>query len=127
MRLADYARERLGISARALESAAWVAARLADLPRIATAFHAGELSWTKVRLLAGIASGSDEHVWLSRARSCSVEVLDTMIQEHRDARGEAPLADPVADDLATLALDILMDESGYERASPNLLFVPGQN
>ena len=37
-----------------------------------------------------------------------------------------PLADPVADDLATLALDVLMDESGYERASPNLLFVPGQ-
>src|SRR5262245_2836762 len=37
-----------------------------------------------------------------------------------------PLADPVADDLATLALDVLMDESGYERAGPNLFFVPGQ-
>jgi FdhE protein len=37
-----------------------------------------------------------------------------------------PLADPVADDLASLALDVLMDESGYERSSPNLLFVPGQ-
>jgi FdhE protein len=37
-----------------------------------------------------------------------------------------PLVDPVADDLGTLALDILMDERGYERASPNLLFVPGQ-
>ena len=97
VRLADYARERLGISARALESAAGVAARLADLPRIATAFHAGELSWTKVRLLAGIADGSDEHVWLNRARSGSVEVLETLIREHRDARGEAPLADPVAD------------------------------
>lgn len=33
--------------------------------------------------------------------------------------------DPVADDLATLALDILVDEAGYARASPNLLFVPG--
>ena len=37
-----------------------------------------------------------------------------------------PLADPVADDLATLALDVLVDESGYHRASPNLFFVPGQ-
>jgi FdhE protein len=37
-----------------------------------------------------------------------------------------PQADPVADDLATLALDILMDESGYQRASPNFFFVPGQ-
>ncbi len=34
--------------------------------------------------------------------------------------------DPVADDLATLGLDILMDESGYQRASPNFFFVPGQ-
>lgn len=37
-----------------------------------------------------------------------------------------PQLDPVADDLATLALDILMDESGYQRASPNYFFVPGQ-
>ena len=34
-------------------------------------------------------------------------------------------ADPVADDLATLALDILVDEAGYTRAGPNLLLVPG--
>ncbi len=33
--------------------------------------------------------------------------------------------DPVADDLATLALDILIDEAGYSRAGPNLLLVPG--
>ncbi|MDO8933188.1 MAG: formate dehydrogenase accessory protein FdhE [Rhodocyclaceae bacterium] len=33
--------------------------------------------------------------------------------------------DPVADDLATLALDMLADEAGYSRAGPNLLFVPG--
>jgi len=33
--------------------------------------------------------------------------------------------DPVADDLATLALDVLVDDAGYGRAGPNLLFVPG--
>ncbi len=37
-----------------------------------------------------------------------------------------PLVDPVADDLATLGLDVLMDEAGYERAGPNFLFVPGR-
>lgn len=37
-----------------------------------------------------------------------------------------PQADPVADDLATLALDVLLDDAGYQRASPNLFFVPGQ-
>lgn len=39
---------------------------------------------------------------------------------------KAPMADPAADDLATLGLDVLMDESGYERAGPNLFFIPGR-
>jgi FdhE protein len=34
-------------------------------------------------------------------------------------------ADPVADDLATLALDILTDERGYARIGPNLFIHPG--
>jgi formate dehydrogenase maturation protein FdhE len=29
--------------------------------------------------------------------------------------------------LATLSLDILMDNSGYQRASSNFFFVPGQD
>ena len=36
-----------------------------------------------------------------------------------------PQADPVADDLATLALDVLIDEAGYERAGPNLFVLAG--
>lgn len=35
-------------------------------------------------------------------------------------------ADAVADDLASLALDVLVDEAGYTRAGPNLLLVPGE-
>lgn len=31
--------------------------------------------------------------------------------------------DPVADDLATLALDLLVDEAGYSRSGPNLLLI----
>ncbi len=38
---------------------------------------------------------------------------------------QAPDGDPVADDLATLALDMLADAAGYSRLGPNLLFVPG--
>ncbi|MBI5922021.1 MAG: formate dehydrogenase accessory protein FdhE [Betaproteobacteria bacterium] len=38
---------------------------------------------------------------------------------------QAPDGDPVADDLATLGLDMLVDAAGYSRAGPNLLFVPG--
>ncbi len=36
-----------------------------------------------------------------------------------------PFADPCADDLATLALDVLVDERGLARSGPNLLFHPG--
>jgi FdhE protein len=36
-----------------------------------------------------------------------------------------PHVDPVADDLATLALDMLMDEAGYSRSGPNLLLIGG--
>ncbi|THF62085.1 formate dehydrogenase accessory protein FdhE [Pseudothauera rhizosphaerae] len=40
-------------------------------------------------------------------------------------RDKDAAADPVADDLATLALDILVDEAGYMRSGPNPLFIPG--
>lgn len=36
-----------------------------------------------------------------------------------------PYVDPVADDLASLALDLLVDEQGFGRSGPNLLFHPG--
>ena len=39
------------------------------------------------------------------------------------AQEKDPHVDPVADDLATLALDMLADEAGYERAGPNLLLM----
>jgi len=39
---------------------------------------------------------------------------------------KSPGADPVADDLATLTLDMLMAEREYLRSGPNLLFVPGE-
>lgn len=37
-----------------------------------------------------------------------------------------PRVDPVADDLATLALDLLVDEAGYRRSGPNWLLVGGE-
>lgn len=40
--------------------------------------------------------------------------------QEKDAR-----VDPVADDLATLALDILVDEAGCARSGPNLLLIGG--
>ncbi len=61
--------------------------------------------------------GSDESV---RAETCDVcrSYLKIVYRE------KSPQADPVADDLATLALDLLVEEAGYDRLGPNLLFVP---
>jgi FdhE protein len=36
-----------------------------------------------------------------------------------------PNLEPIADDLATIALDLAVDEQGYARSGPNLLFHPG--
>src|SRR5439155_544450 len=51
-RVGDYARERLGLSARELQSVAHVATRMATLLQVEAAFSRGELSWTQARLLA---------------------------------------------------------------------------
>ncbi len=40
-------------------------------------------------------------------------------------REKEPMMDVTADDLATLTLDMLVDEAGYLRSGPNLLFSPG--
>src|SRR2546425_7607820 len=50
-RLDDYARERLGLSGRELQSLATVMGRLDRLPALRAAFEAGLLSWAQGRLL----------------------------------------------------------------------------
>lgn len=54
-----------------------------------------------------------------RAETCDVckSYLKIVYQE------KDPRVDPVADDLATLALDMLVDEAGYQRSGPNLLLI----
>jgi hypothetical protein len=101
VRVGDYARERLGISGRALESAAWVAARLDALPRIGTAFDRGEISWAQARTLCGVAprdeqDGRDEQEWLTRARAWSARELEASAKAARTRSGAPP--DPDADD-----------------------------
>jgi len=56
-----------------------------------------------------------------RAKTCDdcrsyLKILD---------RSKDAAADPYADDLATLVLDVLLDEAGYQHSGSNLLFVPG--
>lgn len=58
---------------------------------------------------------------LVQAETCEVcKSYLKLVRRDKDAA-----VDPVADDLATLALDILVDEAGFSRSGPNLLLVPG--
>ena len=75
-RLGDYARERLGLSARSLQELARVDRQLAGLPRLEAALVASELPWSKVRLLARFAARGDEAVWIARARGTSCRRLE---------------------------------------------------
>jgi len=74
-RLGDYATERLGLSARTLYDLAHTDAVLPGLPEIESAFVCGELSWTKVRLLARVAGRGESAHWLALARGMTSAAL----------------------------------------------------
>lgn len=63
--------------------------------------------------------GSEELVQAEVCETCKCYLK--IVRRDRNAT-----VDAVADDLATLALDILVDASGYSRSGPNLLLVPGE-
>jgi hypothetical protein len=75
-----YARERLGISGRELQSTARVTAALAMLPSIAAAFEDGALSWTQVRLLAPAAEPTTERAWIALAAGRTVRALEALVR-----------------------------------------------
>ena len=54
-----------------------------------------------------------------RAETC--DTCKTYLKIHYQEKD--PRVDPVADDLATLAIDMLVDEAGYARSGPNLLLI----
>ncbi|MBI3767147.1 MAG: HNH endonuclease [Deltaproteobacteria bacterium] len=79
-RIGDYARERLGVSGRELQSTARVTGALATLPAIAAAFEEGALSWTQVRLLAPVAEPATERAWIALASARTVRALEALVR-----------------------------------------------
>src|SRR2546430_5758365 len=79
-RLGDYTRERLGLSARELQSLAAVTDRLEALPAIRATFEGGEVSWAQVRLLVAVAGAETERAWLEFARTHTVRALAALIR-----------------------------------------------
>src|SRR5436190_18820879 len=71
-RLRDYTRERLGLSARELQTVAHVVQGMARLPAIGDAFDSGEITWSQARCLVALATPEDAPFWLIVARMHTV-------------------------------------------------------
>ncbi|HEV8200950.1 MAG TPA: HNH endonuclease signature motif containing protein, partial [Candidatus Polarisedimenticolia bacterium] len=92
-RLSDYARERLGLTARRVQTLLGLARRLGPLPRVAAAYESGVLSQSQAALVARVAVASDQERWILRAKSLTVrrltqEVLEALTQQEGGVRAE---------------------------------------
>jgi FdhE protein len=88
--------------------------------------------WNLVRVKCTACDATDgvsyrhlEAEGVTSAGAVRAETCDSCKSYLKIVYQEKGPVDPVADDLATLALDILVDEAGYARSGPNLLLVPG--
>src|SRR5262249_12326169 len=88
-RVDDYARERLGLSGRELQSLATVGLRLDGLTWRHPAGDRRPLPWASVGLLPGVATPEDEDRWLEVARGRAVRALEGCIRE----AGNVPVTD----------------------------------
>lgn len=92
-RLSDYARERLGLTARRVQTLLGLARRLGPLRRVAAAYESGVLSQSQAALVARVAVASDQERWILRAKSLTVrrltqEVLEALTQREGGMRAE---------------------------------------
>jgi hypothetical protein len=92
-RLSDYAAERLGLSARSVQSLAHIGGRLAGRPRLEEALVSGRLGWTRVRLLASLPPEEDETRWIARAQRLTAEQLSKQVRAVDRGSVEAGAAD----------------------------------
>ena len=76
VRLADYAREWLGVSGREVQDLAIAGTRLERLPAVEAALRRGEIPWSKARLVARVATAEDEGAWLALARRRTASALE---------------------------------------------------
>jgi hypothetical protein len=79
-RLGDWARERVGLSARQIQDLARVDEKFGALPRIEAGFVRGDLTWSKTRLLVGVARAEDADRWVAYATRVTVHALERQVR-----------------------------------------------
>jgi hypothetical protein len=99
VRLNDYARERLGVSGRTVQAAAWLASRLDARPAVSRAYDRSELSWAQARAICNVATAADQERWLTLARRHAVDELERLVRRARAPHGVPPDPEPMADEI----------------------------
>lgn len=84
----DFARHRLGMSKGRARDLLLTGRKLAELPRLDAAFAAGEVSWSKVRRVARVATAETEAAWLVRVREASHDEVDALVSVAKE--GDEP-------------------------------------
>jgi hypothetical protein len=85
--------ERLGVSTPTARALAHVGERLYDLPRLADALSAGDLSFDKVRAVVDVATPESDGEFRDRAMQHSVRELAQLARSRREASTETARAD----------------------------------
>jgi hypothetical protein len=80
VRLADFARERLGVSPRSLEDDAHVVRMLETLPVLCAALETGALSWNRLRVLLRVATAQNEMELLKASRAVAMRELESFVK-----------------------------------------------
>jgi len=81
VRLADYSRERVGLSSRTLEDDAQTLRRLDALPLLAAGLQCGQLSWTALQIVLRVANPGNERMLLDRAAAMTTRELEGWVKE----------------------------------------------
>jgi hypothetical protein len=87
--IADYARERLGISERKAHDLARLARDLRSRPILRAAVRSGVVSVSKAQAIMPVAHGDAEAAWVGRAHTDTVRALRAAVR----AAGDAPAED----------------------------------
>ena len=90
--------------------------------QVVTAFHlvpAAEFGRLDEAMESDVVACGDDDDGIARAESCgSCESYTKLIVQPKNVR-----VDPIADDLASVALDMLVDDAGFVRSGPNYLLI----
>ena len=81
--VAAYAWRTLGYSVSKTRALVGIARGLRELPAVRAAAVAGELAWTKLRHIVGVATRETEGEWLDRARRMNSRELERAVAEER--------------------------------------------